>query len=123
MAVDCRSIASSSLHPCYVMLILVVVLVVVPLCSCEASIARRVYLRGGVGVGEFSRIYGGLKSNGARRPHYATAARGVIRHALQQLEELDLLAKRKEKKGRYLTRNGQRELDTIAAQVAAARKA
>jgi small subunit ribosomal protein S19e len=74
-------------------------------------------------VGEFSRIYGGLKSNGARRPHYATAARGVIRHALQQLEELDLLAKRKEKKGRYLTRNGQRELDTIAAQVAAARKA
>lgn len=83
---------------------------------CLASIARRVYLRGGVGVGEFSRIYGGLKSNGARRPHYAAGARGVIRHILQQLQELDLVAKRKERKGRFLTRNGQRELDTIAGQ-------
>lgn len=81
------------------------------------------YLRGGVGVGEFSRIYGGLKSNGARRPHYASGARGVIRHILQQLQELDLVAKRKERKGRFLTRNGQRELDTIAGQLAAARKA
>jgi small subunit ribosomal protein S19e len=88
-----------------------------------ASIARRVYLRGGVGVGEFARIYGGLKSNGARRPHYTTAATGVIRHILQQLQELDLVAKKKDKKGRYLTRNGQRELDTIAGQLAAARKA
>jgi len=88
-----------------------------------ASLARRVYLRGGVGVGEFSRIYGGLKSNGARRPHYAAAARGVIRHILQQLQELDLVSKRKEKKGRFLTRNGQRELDVVASQLAAARKA
>lgn len=88
-----------------------------------ASIARRVYLRGGVGVGEFARIYGGLKSNGARRPHYTTAATGVIRHILQQLQELDLVAKKKDRKGRFLTRNGQRELDTIAGQLAAARKA
>lgn len=88
-----------------------------------ASIARRVYLRGGVGVGEFARIYGGLKSNGARRPHYAIAATGVIRHILQQLQELDLVAKKKERKGRFLTKNGQRELDTIAGQLAAARKA
>jgi len=88
-----------------------------------ASIARRVYLRGGVGVGEFARIYGGLKSNGARRPHYATAATGLIRHILAQLQELDLVSKKKDRKGRFLTRNGQRELDTIAGQLAAALKA
>jgi len=88
-----------------------------------ASLARRVYLRGGVGVGEFSRIYGGLKSNGSRRGHYEVASRGLIRHILQQLQELDLVAKRKDRKGRFLTRNGQRELDTIAGQIVQARKA
>lgn len=88
-----------------------------------ASIARRVYLRGGVGVGEFSRLYGSLKSNGSRRPHYSAASRGLIRKIMQQLAEVDIIGQKKESKGRYLTRNGQRELDTIAGQIAAARKA
>jgi len=88
-----------------------------------ASIARRIYLRGGIGVGEFSRIYGGLNGNGSGRRHFTSAARGLIRRIISQLTELDLLGKKKDKKGRFLTRNGQRELDTIAGQLLAARKA
>ena len=87
-----------------------------------ASVARKVYLRGGIGVGAFQKIYGGAKSNGSRRPHFAKAAAGLHRHILQGLTEIDLLAKKKDKKGRWITRTGQRELDTIASQLVASRK-
>lgn len=83
-----------------------------------ASVARQIYLRGGLGVGAFQRLYGGKKSNGSRRPHFAKAASGVHRHILQQLQEIDLVSTKKDKKGRWITRQGQRELDTIAAQLA-----
>ena len=87
-----------------------------------ASVARKVYLRGGVGVGAFQKIYGGAKSNGSRRPHFAKAAAGLHRNILQALTEIDLVAKKKDKKGRWITRSGQRELDTIASQLVATRK-
>merc|ERR1712137_730942 len=83
-----------------------------------ASVARRIYLRGGAGVGAFTKVYGGSKRNSVRTPHFHTASKGCIRHILQRLQEIDIVAKRKDKKGRWVTRNGQRELDTIAGQVA-----
>jgi len=82
-----------------------------------ASLARKIYLRGGTGVGAFTKVYGGASHNSVRTPHFRKAAKGVIRHVLQQLAELDIVAKRKDQKGRWITRNGQRELDTIAGQV------
>jgi len=82
-----------------------------------ASIARKIYLRGGIGVGAFTKVYGQGQRNGASPSHFATSSKGLLRHILQQLQEIDLVAKRKDKKGRWITRNGQRELDTIAGQV------
>ena len=119
-----------------------------------AAVCRKIYLRGGIGVGAFQKIYGGSKSNGSRRPHFAKAAAGLHRNILQALTEIDLVAKKKDKKsdnssadtadraarllllqstdaallchpccrGRWITRSGQRELDTIASQLVAARK-
>ena len=87
-----------------------------------AAVVRKIYLRGGIGVGAFQKIYGGAKSNGSRRPHFAKAAAGLHRNILQALTEIDLVAKKKDKKGRWITRSGQRELDTIAAQIVAKRK-
>ena len=87
-----------------------------------AAVVRKIYLRGGIGVGAFQKIYGGAKSNGSRRPHFAKAAAGLHRNILQALTEIDLVAKKKDKKGRWITRSGQRELDTIAAQIVATRK-
>jgi small subunit ribosomal protein S19e len=63
-----------------------------------ASLARKVYLRGGTGVGSFSKVYGGRKRLGARPEHFSTGARGVIRSALKQLEEMELIAKKESKK-------------------------
>ena len=63
-----------------------------------ASVARKIYLRGGIGVGAFQKIYGGAKSNGSRRPHFAKAAAGIHRNILKGLTEIDLVAKKKDKK-------------------------
>jgi len=82
-----------------------------------ASLSRKVYLRGGSGVGAFTKVYGGLENRGSRKPKFHKAAKGVIRHILKALAEIDIVAVKKDKKGRFITKNGQRELDTIAGQV------
>ena len=63
-----------------------------------ASVARKVYLRGGTGVGAFSKIYGGAGDNGTSPSHFARAARGLHRHILKQLADIDLVAKKTDKK-------------------------
>ena len=62
-----------------------------------ASLARKVYLRGGTGIGAFSKVYGGRKRIGCKKEHFSLGARGVIRSALHQLEEMDLVGKKKDK--------------------------
>ncbi|KAK4273569.1 hypothetical protein QN277_021946 [Acacia crassicarpa] len=48
-----------------------------------ASMARKIYLRGGLGVGAFQRIYGGSKRNGSRPPHFYKSSGAIARHVLQ----------------------------------------
>lgn len=48
-----------------------------------ASIARKIYLRGGLGVGALQRIYGGRKRNGSAPPHFCKSSGGIARHILQ----------------------------------------
>lgn len=84
-----------------------------------ASIARKVYLRGGTGVGALAKVYGGSKSNGVAPEHFRKASKGLIRHILQALESNDWVAKKKGRNGRWLTKAGQSELDTIANQIIA----
>ena len=51
-----------------------------------ASLARKVYMRQNIGVGEFARQYGGRnKRKGAVPEHFAKASRGLIRHILKQV--------------------------------------
>ena len=82
-----------------------------------ASIARRVYLRPGCGIGNLRDWYGGSKSRGVKPQHHARASAGIIRTCLKQLEEMHVLEKCP-KSGRRVTAVGQRELDTIAGQIA-----
>lgn len=56
-----------------------------------ASMARKIYLRGGLGVGGFRRIYGGSKRNGSRPPHFCKSSGSVARHILQQLESVKIV--------------------------------
>lgn len=90
--------------------------------SDAASLARKVYLRQGVGVGAFRKQYGGRnKRKGAVPEHFAKASGGLIRHILIQLESEGLVEKYEGKKGgRKITSTGQRDLDLIAGRIQAA---
>eukprot|EP01027_Heterolobosea_sp_BB2_P020762 GEZU01029652.1.p2 GENE.GEZU01029652.1~~GEZU01029652.1.p2 ORF type:complete len:158 (-),score=69.10 GEZU01029652.1:78-551(-) len=85
-----------------------------------ASIARKVYIRQGTGVGGLQKHYGGAQRRGTRPNIFVKAAAGNIKKALQALESLGIVEK-DPNGGRRITKEGQRELDRIAARVAGRR--
>ncbi|NP_001347054.1 40S ribosomal protein S19 isoform X4 [Cricetulus griseus] len=76
---------------------------------------------GGAGVGSMTKIYGGRQRNGVRPSHFSRGSKSVARRVLQALEGLKMVEKDQDG-GRKLTPQGQRDLDRIAGQVAAANK-
>ncbi|XP_058113374.1 small ribosomal subunit protein eS19-like [Magnolia sinica] len=84
-----------------------------------ASIARKIYLRQGIGVGGFQKIYGGRKRNGARPPHFCKSSGSIARHILQQLQKLNIIDI-DPKGGRRITSSGQRDLDQVAGRIVVA---
>ena len=79
-----------------------------------ASVARHLYIRPGAGVGAMKMIYGGRKNRGTRPSHHADASGSVARKVMQALEKLKLVEKTAEG-GRRMSREGQRDLDHVAA--------
>uniref|UniRef100_A0A2I2Z0P6 40S ribosomal protein S19 n=1 Tax=Gorilla gorilla gorilla TaxID=9595 RepID=A0A2I2Z0P6_GORGO len=73
------------------------------------STARHLYLQGGAG------------RNGVMPSHFGRGFKSVLRRVLQALEGLKMVEKDQDG-GRKLTPQGQRDLDRIAGQVAAANK-
>ncbi|XP_071915631.1 small ribosomal subunit protein eS19x-like [Coffea arabica] len=84
-----------------------------------ASMARKIYLRQGLGVGAFRRIYGGSKRNGSRPPHFGKSSGSVARHILQQLQKMNIVDM-DPKGGRRITSSGQRDLDQVAGRIVVA---
>lgn len=81
-----------------------------------ASVARKVYMKGGIGVGAFRRIYGGAKNNGSRPSHFRRGSGSIARHVLQQLESIGIV-EQDPNGGRRITSDGQRDLDRIAGKI------
>ena len=80
-----------------------------------ASILRRIYVDGPVGVSKLKTYYGGLKRRGHKPAHFRKGSGKVIRVILQDLERSGLIEKvNKPKKGRVITKEGQKFLDKIA---------
>jgi small subunit ribosomal protein S19e len=81
-----------------------------------ASLLRKIYVRGSVGVEKLSAEYGGRKDFGVRPEHAVKAGGAVIRKALQQLEAAGLVETLKPG-GRRMTREGKKLLQGLAGDV------
>lgn len=81
-----------------------------------ASLLRKAYMRGPIGVERLRAQYGGRKDCGTLPEHVRKGAGGNIRKIFQQLEAAGLVENVKGQ-GRVLTGEGRRLLDTIATEI------
>ncbi|MHC1601399.1 MAG: 30S ribosomal protein S19e [Candidatus Nezhaarchaeales archaeon] len=82
-----------------------------------AAILRKLYLYGPVGVGSLRTAFGCRQRPGAKgREHFRKAGGAIIRKALQQLEQAQLVEKQGNK-GRVLTPKGRSLLDRLAHKI------
>lgn len=80
----------------------------------SASILRKVYVHGPVGLEKLRSAYGGRKDFGVKPEHVVKAGGSNIRKILQQLEAAGLVQTTRPK-GRILTPKGRKLLQEIAA--------
>lgn len=81
-----------------------------------ASLLRKIYINGPIGVERLSTRYGGRKDFGVKPEHAIRAGRAHIRNALQQLEAAGLVEALKPR-GRKITHKGRKILQEIAEDV------
>lgn len=82
----------------------------------SASLLRKIYAHGPMGLEKLRASYGGRKGPGTTPEHVAKAGGKVIRKALQQLEAAGLVEITKPK-GRKITREGRKLLQEVAEEV------
>ena len=82
----------------------------------SASILRKVYVEGPIGIGKLKKAYGGRLGKGTIGEHKRSGGGEIVRDALQQLEKAGLI-KTIEKKGRDVTESGIALLDSLAGEV------
>lgn len=81
-----------------------------------ASLLRKVYMHGPIGLTDLRSAYGGGTSVGYSPTHHRDAGGSAIRKALQQLEAAGLVAKQSGK-GRVVTSRGASLLDRHANEI------
>ncbi len=79
----------------------------------SASVLRKIYLHGHVGVARLSADYGGKRDRGSAPYHARTGSRAVLREIVQQLERSGLVRPYKTQ-GRAVTPEGLKLLDTLS---------
>ncbi len=82
-----------------------------------ASVLRKVYTDGPVGVSRMRSFYGGLHRRGHKPAHFAKGGGKVLRTILQDLEKAGFVKQAEKRKGRVITNEGQKFLDGIAKHV------
>jgi|TARA_B100001750_G_scaffold239792_1_gene248403 small subunit ribosomal protein S19e len=81
-----------------------------------ASLFRKVYLRGPVGLTNLVSEYGGRKKLSFRPGHHRDAGGAIIRNALQQLDDAGFVTKYKNK-GRVVTPKGRSFIDKLSGEI------
>jgi len=80
-----------------------------------ASIFRKVYINGPIGIERLRTAYGGRKNRGVKPEKFRKGSGSIIRKALQQLEDAGFVKRTKE--GRIVTPKGRSFLDKIADEI------
>lgn len=81
-----------------------------------ASLLRKIYVKGPIGVVRLRSQYGGRKDGGVKPEHARRGGGAIIRKALQQLDAAGLLES-SGNKGRVLTKEGRQLLDSLSAEI------
>lgn len=82
-----------------------------------ASLLRRVYIEGPIGVVHLSGFYGGTRDRGSKPNRSSNGSRSIVRAAVHQMESAGLLSAIKGR-GRVLTGAGRKLVDSAAHEVA-----
>ena len=82
----------------------------------SASVLRKLYMNGPVGVSRLRKDYGGRKRRGVRPAHFAKAGGNIIRSILQQLEQAGL-AQKDGSNGRVVSGKGRSLIDAMSTQI------
>ena len=82
----------------------------------QASMLRKIYLKGPIGVEKLKTDYGGRKNRGYKPEKFFKGSGKIIRIVLQQLEKIELIKKAEKGvyKGRIITAKGKSFLDKLA---------
>jgi small subunit ribosomal protein S19e len=81
-----------------------------------ASMMRKLYTKGPIGVSHLRKAYGGRKRNGVKPAHFKKAGGNIIRTILQQMETAGLVQK-DGIKGRVVSAKGRSLLDAMSGQI------
>ena len=81
-----------------------------------ASLLRKVYMHGPIGLTDLRSAYGGRLQIGYALAHHRDAAGAIIRKSLQQLEAAGYVTK-VNGRGRILTKEGMKKLDSLGKQI------
>ena len=82
----------------------------------SASLLRKIYIHGPIGIEKLRADYGGRKNYGVKPEHAAKAGGSIVRKALQQLETAGYIETFKPR-GRRLTREGRKLLQELAEEL------
>jgi small subunit ribosomal protein S19e len=80
-----------------------------------ASLLRKVYIHGPIGISDLKSEYGGRKQIGYNLSHHKDAGGAIIRKALQQLEVAGYIVKKN--KGRLVSEEGMKRIDRVATEL------
>lgn len=81
-----------------------------------ASLLRKIYLHGPVGVKDLRGMYGGSKAVGYGGAHHRDSGGAIIRTAIHNLEKLGYLDK-VEGKGRTVSHEGMKKIDRVSTEI------
>jgi len=81
-----------------------------------ASLLRKVYIKGPIGLTDLRSAYGGGTQVGSAAVHHKAAGGSAVRKALMQLEATGLVSK-KQGQGRFVSSKGRSLLDRVSTEI------